>query len=202
MPAATYNPKTTHHLNVDRLLGVIGGVTVLVATGLPWYVQHVSVHVAGFGDRYSTGLTLWDVRKTASWLLVVAVGIGLIAVLSPILRERTAGLVACAAGFAVIVYGLVALFVIPIPGLGRSRAPSGRPASTLPSRRSVRRDRRRLPDDLRRRRRRERCSDGGQRTFGNRDERLTRPTQQLSEVRVDELDGHRAFAHGGGAAFR
>lgn len=114
--ASSFEPKTMRHLNVDRLLGIIGGVTVLVATGLPWYVRHVSVHIAGFGDRYSTGLTLWDVRNTAAWLVVAAVFIGLAAVLLPVTRERTAGLVACAAGFAVIAYGLIALFVVPDPG--------------------------------------------------------------------------------------
>jgi hypothetical protein len=113
MSTAAYNPKTIHHLNVDRLLGIMGGVTVLVATGLPWYTRHLSVRVPGFADRYATGFTLWDVRTTASWLVVAAVAIGVAALLLPILRERTSGLVACVAGLGVIVYGLVALFVVP-----------------------------------------------------------------------------------------
>jgi hypothetical protein len=101
------------HLDVDRLLGIMGGVTVLVATGLPWYVRHLSVHVAGLADRYATGFTLWDVRNTASWLIVVGVSIGLIALLLPAARERKGGLAACAAGFGVILYGLISLFVVP-----------------------------------------------------------------------------------------
>jgi len=113
MSTAAYNPKTIHHLNVDRLLGIMGGVTILVATGLPWYSRHLSVQVGGFEDRTTTGFTLWDVRTTASWLVVAAVSVAVAALLLPVLRERTSGLIACVAGLGVIVYGLVALFVVP-----------------------------------------------------------------------------------------
>jgi hypothetical protein len=113
MSAASYASKPIFNLDVDRLLGIMGGLTVLVATGLPWYVRHLSVRVAGLADREATGFTIWDVRNTAAWLIVVGVAIGLIAQLLPGARERRGGLVACAAAFGVIVYGLISLFVVP-----------------------------------------------------------------------------------------
>jgi hypothetical protein len=113
MSTASYASKSMFHLDVDRLLGIVGGLTVLVATGLPWYVRHLSVHVAGLADRYATSFTIWDVRNTASWLIVVGVSIGLIALLLPAARERRGGLVACTAAFGVILYGLISLFVVP-----------------------------------------------------------------------------------------
>jgi hypothetical protein len=113
MDTVSNAPSSTFHLDVDRFVGIMGGLTVLVATGLPWYVRHLSVNVAGLANRYTTGFTIWDVRNTASWLIVVGVSIGLVALLLPAARERKGGLAACAAGFGVILYGLISLFVVP-----------------------------------------------------------------------------------------
>jgi hypothetical protein len=110
--------SAVQQLEGDRVLGIVGAVVVLVATGLNWYTQRVSVSVGGALEHVSTGYTLWHVRNVAAWLIVAAAAIGVIALLLSASREWRGGMVAATAGLGIMIYSLVALADLPALGSG------------------------------------------------------------------------------------
>jgi hypothetical protein len=105
-------------LRGDRVVGIVGALTVLVGSGLSWYSLQVSVSARGLVDHISTGVTLWHVRNLAAWLLVGAAVIGVAALLLAPGKESRGGMVAAVAGFGVLVYSFVAMFALPDLGSG------------------------------------------------------------------------------------
>jgi hypothetical protein len=97
----------------DRVIGIVGAVMVLVATGLSWYSRELSISVGGAVENFTSGITLWHVRSAAAWLLLIAALIGVVALVVPVVRERRGGVVAAIAGFGIIVYSVVASFDLP-----------------------------------------------------------------------------------------
>src|SRR3954471_14851097 len=104
-------------LTGDRVIGIVGALTVLVATGLSWYSQQVSVSAGGVVDHISTGVSLWHIRDLGAWLLVGAV-IGVVSLLLAPGKEWRGGMVAAVGGFGVLVYSFVAMFAVPDLGSG------------------------------------------------------------------------------------
>jgi hypothetical protein len=102
----------------DRVIGIVGALTVLVATGLSWYSQNVSVSVGGVVDNFATGFSLWHARDLAAWLLVAGAVVGVVALLLAPEREWRGGMVAAVAGFGVVVYSVVATVDLPDLGSG------------------------------------------------------------------------------------
>jgi hypothetical protein len=102
----------------DRVIGIIGALLVLVATGLSWYSRQVSVSAGGLVENVSTGFSLWHVRNLAAWLLVGGAAIGVVSLLLGPGKEWRGGMVAAVAGFGILVYGLVAMFALPDLGSG------------------------------------------------------------------------------------
>jgi hypothetical protein len=100
-------------LEADRVIGIVGALTVVVATGLSWYSERVSVTGRGVVDTSTTGFTLWHVRNLAAWLLVAGALVGIVALLLPRAREWRGGIVAAVCGFGISVYSLVAMFTLP-----------------------------------------------------------------------------------------
>jgi hypothetical protein len=106
------------NLTGDRVVGIVGALTVLVATGLSWYSQQVSVSAGGLVEHVSTGVSLWHVRNLAAWLLAGAVVVGVASLLLAAGKEWRGGMVAAVAGFGVLVYSVVAMFALPALGSG------------------------------------------------------------------------------------
>jgi hypothetical protein len=102
----------------DRVIGIVGALTVLVATGLSWYSQDVSVSAGGLVDNVATGFSLWHARDLAAWLLVAGAVVGVVALLLAPRMEWRGGMVAAVAGFGVVVYSLVATVDLPDLGSG------------------------------------------------------------------------------------
>jgi hypothetical protein len=100
-------------LTGDRVIGIVGALMVLVATGLSWYSQHVSVSAGGLVENVSTGFSLWHVRNLAAWLIVGGAVIGVVSLLLAPDKEWRGGMVAAVAGFGVLVYSVIAMFVLP-----------------------------------------------------------------------------------------
>jgi hypothetical protein len=112
-PAASRAAAAVRDLEADRVLGIVGALTVVVATGLSWYSERVSVRVSGALDESSIGFTLWHLRTVAAALLVAGAAVGIVALLVPRAREWRGGMVAAVAGFGIFVYSLVAMFTLP-----------------------------------------------------------------------------------------
>jgi hypothetical protein len=108
--------SAVQQLDSDRVLGIVGALVVLVATGLNWYTQHATFSFGGSVEHTSTGYTLWDLRNVAAWGLVAGAAIGVIALLLSASREWRGGMVAAAAGLGIMIYSLVAL--VDLPALG------------------------------------------------------------------------------------
>jgi len=100
-------------LESDRVIGIVGALTVVVATGLSWYSERVAITANGVVQHTQTGFTLWHVRNLAAWLLVAAAAIGVIALVLPRAKEWRGGMVAAIAGFGICVYSFVSLFTLP-----------------------------------------------------------------------------------------
>jgi hypothetical protein len=100
-------------LEADRVIGIVGALTVVVATGLSWYSERVAITAHGVIEHSTTGFTLWHVRSVAAWLLVAGAAIAIVALLLPRAREWRGGMVAAIAGFGISVYSLVAMFTLP-----------------------------------------------------------------------------------------
>jgi hypothetical protein len=69
-PAASRAAAAVRDLEADRVIGIVGALTVVVATGLSWYSERVSIRVNGALDESSVGVTLWHLRTVAAALLV------------------------------------------------------------------------------------------------------------------------------------
>ena len=103
-------------LTTDRVIGIVGALTVFVASGLSWYSQQVTIRFGELVDTFTTHSTLWEARNLAAWLLCIAAAIGLGSLLVTPRREQIGGTVAAVAGFGISLYGFIALFVVPEPG--------------------------------------------------------------------------------------
>jgi hypothetical protein len=110
-PAGSRAAAAVRDLETDRVIGIVGALTVVVATGLSWYSEKVTIAAGGVVEHSITGFTLWHVRNLAAWLLV---GTAVVGILSLTLgRDWRAGLVAAVAGFGISLYSLVAVFTLP-----------------------------------------------------------------------------------------
>jgi hypothetical protein len=105
-----------HDLTTDRVIGIVGALTVLVASGLSWYSQQVTIRFGELVDTFTTHSTLWEARNLAALLVCVAAAIGLGSLLVTPRREQIGGTVAAVAGFGISLYGFIALFVLPASG--------------------------------------------------------------------------------------
>jgi tryptophan-associated transmembrane protein len=114
--AAVRLSRAVHDLATDRVIGIVGAITVFVATGLSWYSQQVTIRFGQLVDTFTTHSTLWEARNLAAWLLCIAAAIGLGSLLVTPRREQIGGTVAAVAGFGIALYGFVALFVVPAAG--------------------------------------------------------------------------------------
>jgi hypothetical protein len=110
--------SAVQQLEGDRVVGLTGAVLVLVATGLDWYAQPVTVTLGELTQHSTTGSSLWDVRNVAAWALVAGAAIGAIALLLKSGREWRGGMAAAAAGLGVMVYSLVAMVDLPAVATG------------------------------------------------------------------------------------
>jgi hypothetical protein len=102
-----------HDLATDRVIGIVGALTVCVASGLSWYSQRVTIRLGGLVDTFTTHSTLWEARNVAAWIVCIAAAIGLGSLLVKPRREQIGGTVAAVAGFGISMYGFIALFVVP-----------------------------------------------------------------------------------------
>jgi hypothetical protein len=105
-----------YDLTTDRVIGIVGALTVFVASGLSWYSQRVTLRFGDVVDTFTTHSTLWEARNTAAWVVCVAAAIGLGSLLVTPRRELIGGTVAAVAGFGISLYGFIALFALPAPG--------------------------------------------------------------------------------------
>jgi hypothetical protein len=108
--------RAVHDLTTHRVIGIVGALTVFVATGLSWYSQQVTVRAGEFVDTFTTHSTLWEVRNVAAWLVCIAAAIGLGSLLVTPRRRQIGGTVAAVAGFGISLYGFIALFAVPESG--------------------------------------------------------------------------------------
>ena len=114
--AAVKMSGALHDLTVDRVIGIVGALTVFVASGLSWYSQQVTIRFGELVDTFTAQSSLWDARNLAAWLVCVAAAIGLVSLLVTPRREERGGIVAAVAGFGISLYGVIALFVLPASG--------------------------------------------------------------------------------------
>jgi hypothetical protein len=77
-PAANRAAAAVRDLEADRVIGIVGALTVVVATGLSWYSERVSLRVSGALEASSISVTLWHLRTVAAALLVAGAASGLI----------------------------------------------------------------------------------------------------------------------------
>jgi hypothetical protein len=110
--------STVQNLEADRVIGIVGAALVLVATGLSWYSQRMSVSVSGLVVNSSTSDSLWHVRDLAGWLIVGGAATGVVSLLVAPGKEWRAGMLAAVAGFGILVYSVVAAFDVPNLGSG------------------------------------------------------------------------------------
>jgi hypothetical protein len=103
-------------LETDRVIGIVGAVVIIVATAVDWYMRKVTVTFAGSTTTSSTGLTLWNVRELAAWLVTIGAVVGAIALVLPAAKQYAGAHVAGIIGFGVLVYSFVAMFVLPDAG--------------------------------------------------------------------------------------
>ena len=108
--------RALHDLATDRVIGIVGALTVLVASGLSWYSQQVTIRFGELVDTFTTHSTLWEARNVAAWIVCVAAAIGLGSLLVTPRREQIGGMVAAVAGFGISLYGFIALFAVPESG--------------------------------------------------------------------------------------
>jgi hypothetical protein len=115
-PAASRAAAAVRDLEADRVIGIVGALTVVVATGVSWYSERVSIRVNGALDESSVGVTLWHLRTVAAALLVAGAAVGVVGLVLPRAREWRGGMVAAVAGFGIAVYSLGAVFTLPSGG--------------------------------------------------------------------------------------
>src|SRR5829696_8257843 len=117
-PAARRITTAVRDLAGDRVLGVIGALTVLVATGLSWYSQELTISFGGVVDHAATGYSLWHARELAAWLVSAGAAIGVASLVLAPTKEWRGGMLAAIAGFGISLYSFVALFTVPELGSG------------------------------------------------------------------------------------
>ncbi|HVP02101.1 MAG TPA: hypothetical protein VMT10_05985 [Solirubrobacteraceae bacterium] len=111
-PSRALVATAVQDLKGDRIIGIVGGLTVLVATGLSWYSAWMS---SAAGSSW-VGLSLWHTRDLAAWLVLAVAVIGVLSFALTPAEERAGGVVAAVAGFAVMLYSVVTMFVTPAGG--------------------------------------------------------------------------------------
>lgn len=114
-----YTPRRTsavRDLQGDRVIGIVGALTVVVATGLAWYSGTITLTAGGFVDHATTQLSLWHVHNLAAWLITIGACAGIVLLLLPSAMEWRGGMAAAVAGFGISVYSLVAIFDVPAAG--------------------------------------------------------------------------------------
>ena len=57
-PTGSRAAAAVRDLEADRVIGIVGALTVVVATGLSWYSERVAITANGVLDHSSTGFTL------------------------------------------------------------------------------------------------------------------------------------------------
>jgi hypothetical protein len=102
-------------LEADRVIGIVGALTVVVATGLSWYSGTVTVTAGRVVDHATTQVSLWHVHNLAAWLITIGACAGIVLLLLPIAMEWRGGMAAAVAGFGICVYSVVAMFDVPAP---------------------------------------------------------------------------------------
>ena len=100
-------------LQADRVIGIVGALTVVIATGLAWYSGQITVTAGGLVDHATSGVSLWHVRSLAASLITIAACAGIASLLLPIAMEWRGGIAAAVVGFGISVYSLVAIFDVP-----------------------------------------------------------------------------------------
>src|SRR4051794_18517910 len=90
-------------LEGDRIVAILGAILVLVATALTWYSRDVSVTIGGATASSASGVSLWDVREVAAWLITGAAVFGALMPVVLTVDERSAGTLAAFAGCAIVV---------------------------------------------------------------------------------------------------
>jgi hypothetical protein len=103
-------------LEADRVIGIVGAVLIIVATAVAWYTREITVTFAGSTSTSSEGLTLWDVRELAAWLVTIGAVVGALALVLPTATQYRGEQIAGIIGFGVVVYSFVAMFVLPNVG--------------------------------------------------------------------------------------
>jgi hypothetical protein len=103
------------NLEADRVIGIVGALTVVVATGLSWYSGKVTVTAGRFVDHATTQISLWHVHNLAAYLITIAACAGIVLLLLPIAMAWRSGMAAAVAGFGICVYSVVAIFDVPAP---------------------------------------------------------------------------------------
>jgi hypothetical protein len=101
-----------------RLVAFAGAVLVVLSTLVSWYAYDIQ-GVAADGVAtpvFSAGADLWRLYAPWAAALVVAGGVGALALLVPARMRRVAACVAIAAGVAIGVYAIVRLFDVPALG--------------------------------------------------------------------------------------
>jgi hypothetical protein len=93
-PAASRAAAAVRDLEADRVVGLVGALTVVVATGLSWYSERVSIRVNGALYESSIGFTLWHLRTLAAALLVAGAAFAIVALVVLRAREWRGGMAA------------------------------------------------------------------------------------------------------------
>jgi hypothetical protein len=105
-------------LEGDRIIAILGAVLVIVATAVTWYSRDVTVTIGGITTNSSTGVSLWDVRELAAWLVTGGAVFGALMPFVLKVDERSAGNITAFAGFAIGVYSAISIFDMPNLGSG------------------------------------------------------------------------------------
>jgi hypothetical protein len=100
-------------LQADRVIGIVGALTVVIATWVAWYSAQLTVTTGGLVNHVTSDVSLWHVRNLAAWLITLGAGAGIASLLLPIARQWRGGIAAAVMGFGIAVYSLVAIFDVP-----------------------------------------------------------------------------------------
>jgi hypothetical protein len=100
-------------LQGDRVLGIVGGVTIGVATGLSWYSRQLSIALGRTVESFTSPITLWHVRGFGASMLILGAVVGVACLMLVPVRERRGGIVSAIAGFGIALFSVVSMFDLP-----------------------------------------------------------------------------------------